>query len=162
MTKSIRRKIVCSAVTSRKSQAAIEFIMTYGWAILAATLALAALGYFGIANPQQSLPEKCQFSSFVCIDAAMYRPNRTQIILSNSLGQIAYNPTAMVTNTNVSCTTNSAGTWMPDTFLEVNCSIPQGAFQPRTKVKAYVTINYQKIQGGYPQVSLGEIYAAVN
>ena len=35
----------------RKGQAAMEFLMTYGWAILAAIIAIGVLAYFGVFNP---------------------------------------------------------------------------------------------------------------
>ena len=34
----------------RKGQAAMEFLMTYGWAILAAIIAIGALAAFGVFN----------------------------------------------------------------------------------------------------------------
>jgi len=36
---------------TRKGQAAMEFLMTYGWAILAAIVAIGVLAYFGVFNP---------------------------------------------------------------------------------------------------------------
>jgi hypothetical protein len=36
---------------SKKGQAAMEFLMTYGWAILAAIIAIGVLAYFGAFNP---------------------------------------------------------------------------------------------------------------
>ena len=35
----------------RKGQAAMEFLMTYGWAILAAIIAIGVLAYYGIFSP---------------------------------------------------------------------------------------------------------------
>lgn len=35
----------------RKGQAAVEFLMTYGWAILAAIIAIGVLAYFGVFTP---------------------------------------------------------------------------------------------------------------
>src|SRR3989338_8439139 len=43
----------------RKGQAALEFLMTYGWAILVVLIVIGALAYFGILNPSILLPEKC-------------------------------------------------------------------------------------------------------
>ncbi|MBI1979078.1 MAG: hypothetical protein HYS62_03415, partial [Candidatus Aenigmarchaeota archaeon] len=37
----------------RKSQAAMEFLMTYGWAILVVLAAIAALAYFGVLSPEK-------------------------------------------------------------------------------------------------------------
>lgn len=35
----------------KKGQAAMEFLMTYGWAILAAIIAIGVLAYFGVFSP---------------------------------------------------------------------------------------------------------------
>ena len=35
----------------KKGQAAMEFLMTYGWAILAAVIAIGVLAYFGVFTP---------------------------------------------------------------------------------------------------------------
>lgn len=43
----------------RKGQAAMEFLMTYGWAILVVLIAIGALAYFGVLSPDKFLPEKC-------------------------------------------------------------------------------------------------------
>lgn len=36
---------------NKKGQAAMEFLMTYGWAILAAVIAIGVLAYFGVFSP---------------------------------------------------------------------------------------------------------------
>jgi uncharacterized protein (UPF0333 family) len=36
---------------TKKGQAAMEFLMTYGWAILAAVIAIGVLAYFGVFSP---------------------------------------------------------------------------------------------------------------
>ncbi len=50
-----------------KSQSALEFLTTYGWAFLVILLMIAALGYFGVMNPTKFLPERCMVDSeFSC------------------------------------------------------------------------------------------------
>lgn len=44
---------------NKKGQAAMEFLMTYGWAILVVLVAIGALAYFGVLSPEKLLPEKC-------------------------------------------------------------------------------------------------------
>ena len=52
---------------SFKGQAALEFMMTYGWAILVVLAAIGALSYFGILNPSRFTPDTCLSSSgFAC------------------------------------------------------------------------------------------------
>jgi len=43
----------------KKGQAAMEFLMTYGWAILVVLAAIGALAYFGVLGPTKYLPEQC-------------------------------------------------------------------------------------------------------
>jgi len=53
----------------RKSQAAMEFLMTYGWAILVVLVAIGALAYFGVLSPDRFLPTKCVLPAGVgCVD----------------------------------------------------------------------------------------------
>lgn len=44
---------------NKKAQAAMEFLMTYGWAILVVLIAIGALAYFGVLSPDKLLPDKC-------------------------------------------------------------------------------------------------------
>ena len=43
----------------RKAQAAMEFLMTYGWAIMVVLVVIGALAYFGVLNPSTFVPERC-------------------------------------------------------------------------------------------------------
>ncbi|MBI4448041.1 hypothetical protein HY643_03605 [Candidatus Woesearchaeota archaeon] len=43
----------------KKGQAAMEFLMTYGWAILVVLIAIGALAYFGVLSPERFLPSSC-------------------------------------------------------------------------------------------------------
>lgn len=54
---------------TKRSQAALEFLMTYGWAILIVLIVISALAYFGVLNPQNLLPSKCTLpSGWSCTD----------------------------------------------------------------------------------------------
>lgn len=71
----------------KKAQAAMEFLMTYGWALLVVLAAIGALAYFGVLKPQQFLPEQCTLAPGVaCLD---FKINSSEItlILVNSLGR---------------------------------------------------------------------------
>ena len=71
---------------NRKSQAALEFLMTYGWAILVVLVAIGALAYFGVLNPDRFLPAKCTLpAGLACLD---HKATSTTLVLrvQNSLG----------------------------------------------------------------------------
>ena len=55
----------------KKGQAAMEFLMTYGWAILVVLVAIGALAYFGVLSPDRFLPERCTGPAGLdCVDKA--------------------------------------------------------------------------------------------
>ena len=74
----------------KKGQAAMEFLMTYGWALLVVIAAVGALAYFGILSPDAFLPEKCQGPSGLdCAGSAAVDSSGQGIVmpLTNNLGQ---------------------------------------------------------------------------
>lgn len=157
-----------------KGQVAMEFMMTYGWAILAAMIVIAALAYFGITNPSSTLPDKCTFSNaFQCSDY-MITPLTTSVRLMNTLGQTIYEDgssgsiSAIITDTGDACIVTSVVTGNPVTELEpegvieIACDNPEsGDLSAGDKLKRKITVTYAKVPGGYDQVSLGELYATV-
>ena len=71
---------------NRKGQAALEFLMTYGWAILVVLVAVGALAYFGVLSPDKFLPAKCTLQSgIVCLDHKA-TANSLIVVFQNSLG----------------------------------------------------------------------------
>ncbi len=72
---------------SRKGQAAMEFLMTYGWAILVVLAAIAALAYFGVLSPDKLLPEKCTLSPGMSCDGFKVTTNSIQLVIRNGMGK---------------------------------------------------------------------------
>lgn len=73
----------------KRAQAAMEFLMTYGWAILVVLAAIGALAYFGVLSPGNLLPQKCEFTSgFDCTEApdADATAGTITFPITNSLG----------------------------------------------------------------------------
>ncbi len=68
-----------------KAQAAMEFLMTYGWAILVVLIVIGALAYFGVLSPSTLLPEKCTFPvSLTCSDFRVTGTGITLILLNGA------------------------------------------------------------------------------
>jgi len=70
-----------------KGQAAMEFLMTYGWAILVVLVVIMALAYFGVLSPGRLLPDRCDLPpGFACIDYHVASDGIVSMEVANSLG----------------------------------------------------------------------------
>ena len=133
-----------------KSQSAMEYLMTYGWAILIVAVVLGALFELGIFSGTT-------FGGNACIPASGYLCNNpvlsTNGLLSVSFGEVGY----QITITGVSCSTNSTA---PSSFqsadilmesgqienLNFNCPLPSN--QLDTPFSGYLFIEYNTLN--YP------------
>jgi uncharacterized protein (UPF0333 family) len=75
------------ASRSRKAQAAMEFLMTYGWAILVVLVAIGALAYFGVLSPSKFVPDTCQFGPGISCDDFKVTTTGATFIIRNGMGQ---------------------------------------------------------------------------
>jgi|SRR3989344_3496004 len=64
----------------------MEFLMTYGWAILVVLVAVGALAYFGVLNPSRFLPSNCTIGPGIGCDDHKVSAATAQILLRNGLG----------------------------------------------------------------------------
>ncbi|MCD4759655.1 hypothetical protein K8R33_02115 [archaeon] len=72
----------------KKGQAAMEFLMTYGWAILVVLIAIGALAYFGVLNPSKFLPESCTIGPGIgCDDFKIVEDGTTTLLIRNGMGE---------------------------------------------------------------------------
>ena len=74
---------------AKRAQAAMEFLMTYGWAILVVLIVVGALAYFGVLNPSNLIPERCAFpASLTCNDYQIGSAgNFWKLVITNGLGK---------------------------------------------------------------------------
>jgi uncharacterized protein (UPF0333 family) len=92
----------------RKGQAAMEFLMTYGWAIIVVLAAIAALAYFGVLSPQKLLPERTTFAAPMSnVDNAIISAsaNSVEIAFRNNVGVAVTFPLtgSLTTGTGTTC-----------------------------------------------------------
>jgi hypothetical protein len=53
----------------KKGQAALEYLITYGWGFLVIIVAIGALAYFGLLSPTRYIPARCEFGAQLeCVD----------------------------------------------------------------------------------------------
>jgi hypothetical protein len=132
----------------RKGQAALEFLMTYGWAILVVLAAIAALAYFGVLSPDRFLPSKCTATGgFSCGE---YKIDGTaqeiQLNIQNNLGVDADNVTVRIVDGSDCDVVEDAGLWSQP--LENGKSTGLLTFTcasfPASKLKADIEITYTR------------------
>jgi uncharacterized protein (UPF0333 family) len=90
-----------SIINHKRGQAAMEFLMTYGWALLVVLIAIAALAFFGLLNPDRFLPERCEIApGLTCMDfnaeAIDDGHGNITILLNNGIGQTMRNVTISI------------------------------------------------------------------
>jgi len=111
----------------RKSQAAMEFLMTYGWAILVVLVAIGALAYFGVLSPERFLPAKCTLPAGVaCVDFNIDSAN-VNVVLRNGIGFDLDDVYVSVTGCTDSATTGvSLSNGGQATFTATTCGLTAG------------------------------------
>ena len=73
----------------KKSQASMEFLMTYGWAIIVVLIAIGTLSYFGVLDFAKILPEKCTSTTGLeCMGLASITGHASSVefVIKNNLG----------------------------------------------------------------------------
>ncbi len=70
----------------KKGQAAMEFLMTYGWAILVVLIAIGALAYFGVLNPSRFLPASCTLMPGLSCDSFKVTTDTVTVTIRNGIG----------------------------------------------------------------------------
>lgn len=144
----------------RKGQAAMEFLMTYGWAILAAIIVIAALAAFGVFSPSTYIPNTCSLSApFGCVAGTADDTDGVKLELRNGAGD-----TLNVTGLSISgCTSGSLtpdvsnGYSMADqnvTLFTMSCGADLDSGE---KFRGDLTITYTKSGSTLPQTSTGEL-----
>jgi hypothetical protein len=74
-------------MNTKKGQAALEFMVTYGWAIMSAIIVIGALSYFGVFNTQRYTRDTCYFGDqLVCEDNTALTNGTVKFQIRNNLG----------------------------------------------------------------------------
>jgi hypothetical protein len=158
----------------KKSQAALEFLTTYGWAFLVILIMIGALAYFGILKPSKLLPERCNFGSEIgCEDYLLETPDTLKLRLKNNVGETINVSGINVTSetaTLVKCAKPASeffpGDWKSGEVVDINfssCGYSGAGFVKGDKGKLLVTLTYFTIKAGsdYQHDVQGEVYATL-
>ena len=142
----------------KRGQAAMEFLMTYGWAILAAIIAIGVLAYFGVFSPGQFVGSSAVVTAPFYANAWNVNPTTVNIELRNNGGETLTINDIVLSNLDgaTSCTpTGSLGSVSAsDTIItNVACS----GLTVGSTFKGDITITYSKQGSGLTLRSTGTI-----
>ncbi len=103
----------------KKGQAAMEFLMTYGWAILVVLVAIGALAYFGVLSPSKFLPSSCTLEAGFGCDSfkADDSDDTIQLIMRNGKGQSLTAVTVAITGCTGSAEASGDDAWTDGEIL---------------------------------------------
>lgn len=159
----------------KRGQAAMEFLMTYGWAILVVLVVIGALAYFGVLNPQSFLPKRCQISTgLICADHVVYSGGGMLLALNNGLGNdIKVKEISFISDSGViGCKYSSSGENMPagKTFRfamdqpasdDAPCTEDvMGSFVGQ-RIKGDIIVSYEDLQTKFPHQQPGSLLTDV-
>ena len=152
---------------NRKGQAAMEFLMTYGWAILAAIIAIGVLAYFGVFNPSRLVSGAAALNPPLNIPTGGFNivsgtPDTINIDVLQNAGESLTITAASITLTSggtATCTdTAFTNPWLSGSQQSfVFTCLPADSWAVGDSVAGDVTITYTAAGSTLPQVSTGTV-----
>ena len=163
---------------NKRAQAAMEFLMTYGWAILVVLLAIGALAYFGVLDPSRLLPESTTFPGPISnVDNALIddATNSIEVALVNNKGVAINLPLtgSLTADAGTTCVLDAPpiAAVYNGAAVTTTTQIPQGATflltfdcvdlatapPLGTKFKATMSFNYNNTQTGQVRSHTGTV-----
>ncbi len=166
----------------KRAQAAVEFLMTYGIAILIIILAIGVLVYFDVLNPRKFIADRCEIGGNIigCRDFSVSKSgSEIRLKLSNNVGDNIKITSIAAKSEGISAQDNSCKIENPngipgqsfgnilsisrsDVYTIQNCPI---SLQPGDKIKIGLEVSFEKISAAgeaiVPRKVIGDLITAV-
>lgn len=142
----------------KKSQAAMEYLMTHGWAALAILAGISALFYFQPFSGDHMVVEKCFFSAgFGCQDFK-YEADTFTFVISNGMQKKLNDVYLELDLDKCSGTSQTIGEFEFETQKKFKVNCPTTA----TKVKGELILHYRNPETNLTKTKTGEMIAKTN
>lgn len=142
---------------AQRAQAAMEFLMTYGWAMLVVLAAIAALAYFGVLSPDLFLPDRCSLpSGSTCLDSTV-SATTAEVSFQNAFGLDMTNVSLEIDGCGTSSTVASLLNGQQTRFT-IMCS---PALTAGARFKGELRLTYTNTDTGLAHTLLGELIKKV-
>jgi len=147
-----------------RAQSAVEFLLTYGWAIMIMLAILAILFYIGVFSPETASPNSCVLpAGFSCRGYALYDGGSLVLDLGQATGKD-------IRITRISCTSadapvdgitpyNLLQNGKHYNFTGITCTKADGTSVPEEKefYRGKIYIDYIEEETGIPHSISGEL-----
>lgn len=111
----------------KRGQAAMEYLMTYGWALLVIVLVLGALIYLGVLNPGARVQDNCNLPiGFKCEVASLRGDGTLSLKITNQQAITLYNvQVGCITGTGIEtkAVTGTKADLAPGSSANLNCKL---------------------------------------
>ena len=131
----------------KRGQAAMEFLMTYGWALLIVLVAIAVLASFGVFGGKGTYEACIMGVGFSCKDFKIAAPDRIEIRVANGLmdideffvtinpnGRICPGVTGYVASAKLNSITSAPAPWPSQPYPGVITRFPQDSELPVRRI----------------------------
>lgn len=152
----------------KRGQAAIEFLVTYGWAIMGAIIVIGALSYFGIFNTQRYVNDICYFGDqFTCEDSIAYQNGSVAVKIRNNFGVEIDIVSAIMksnygtVNCNSASIVPSATNIQPGAVFDIKCNVSSTPISLNDKLKYKVTMAFKRTGSSNVHNQTGDITISV-
>ena len=150
-----------------KLQSAMEFLLTYGWAILIIVVAVSALYFLGVFNPSLYVGQECALSSGLSCKVARMATNGMATINLFQANPYQINITAISCNSNntvANVLTYPAANQVslaPGTNATLTAPCYSGPSLAAIKIgsafSGYIFISYNETLTGFPHTAYGRL-----
>ena len=125
-------------------------------------IAIAALAYFGILNPQRFAPESCTIAPGISCDDFKVNATTATFILRNGMGKDLSSVSVSFSTCNQSSEADGDDTWADGTVLggSDGITLTGCSFTSGTRIKQDITISY-KDPSGITHTKTGQVIAKV-
>ncbi|MFA6036005.1 MAG: hypothetical protein WC759_03535 [Candidatus Micrarchaeia archaeon] len=145
----------------KRGQNAVEFLMTYAWAILVVAIVIAVLGYLGLPYLSSSEPERCSFpaGSLQCNQLTLERGSDGTVAIRDVNITNGFNKELHVCNVRCSAqATGANGLPLVPAGSVTACGANADTIKPgESKVRSQAIRCYDS-SGEFAQVAVGTLY----
>jgi hypothetical protein len=113
---------ISGAPMGRHAQFALEYLMTYGWALFILGVIIAALFSMGVVDINGLMPERCTFFGQAICKEFQLSPTQVKMIVGNDFGvDLVIKNVTLSDATNLKCTVfPTQVNWPRGAYIELN------------------------------------------